>query len=213
MFELIISTAAVLFAAINPIGVASLFAILTRGTDRSHKIAMANRSITVVTIVMLAFAFLGTAILEKMGISFAAFKLAGGLLLLITGINLVMDKGSDPHDDKDLMKKKPSMDIAVFPIAIPMTAGPAALTSIVLYMEQAEGVFMNQVAVIGTTLALLLLVYVLMRSANWVEKVIGQNVINIISRIMGVILSSLALEFVLKGLQDVGIIAANIQLG
>lgn len=212
MFELIISTAAVLFAAINPIGVASLFAILTRGTDRSHKIAMANRSITVVAVVMLAFAFLGTAILEKMGISFAAFKLAGGLLLLITGINLVMDKGSDPHDDKDLMKKK-STDIAVFPIAIPMTAGPAALTSIVLYMEQAEGVFMNQAAVIGTMLALLLLVYVLMRSANWVEKVIGQNVINIISRIMGVILSSLAFEFVLKGFQDVGIIAANVQLG
>lgn len=203
MWETITSTFLILFVALNPIGTASLFAIMTKGTHAEYQASMANKALVVVLILFTAFGLVGHSLLTSLGVSMEAFKVAGGILLFLTGLNLVMDKmGEQAADPEDVKHGHQEKDISVFPIAIPMLAGPATITALILMMEDAKENWIASVAVMLTLYALLALVYGMLRGANWVQRVLGQNVVSILSRIFGLILCCMAMEFILKGLGE-----------
>lgn len=203
MIETISTTFITLFVALNPIGTASLFAIMTKGTHKEYQVSMANKAFTIVIILFAAFGIAGAKILTAVGVSMEAFKVAGGILLFLTGLNLVMDKmGDQEADPEDVKHGRQERDISVFPIAIPMLAGPATITALVLMMEEAGGRIVDSALVMGTLAVLLAISYVMLRGANFVQRVLGQNVVNILSRIFGLILCCMAMEFILKGLGE-----------
>jgi multiple antibiotic resistance protein len=203
----------VLLASLNPIGTASLFAIMTKGTHKEYQVSMANKALIIVLILFTAFGLGGHGLLSALGVSMASFKVAGGILLFLTGLNLVMDKmGDQMADPEDVKHGHQEKDISVFPIAIPMLAGPATITALVLAMEQAKDDYMMSACVMLVLYILLGLVYFMLRGANWVQHVLGHNVIAILSRIFGLILCCMATEFILTGLDESKVFIGGVNL-
>ena len=202
MIELFTSAFITLAVIIDPPGCAPIFAGLTKGTDQAHRRNMAIRSAVVAWCVLIFFALLGEPLLRTLGISLSAFRLAGGIMLFMIALDMVFERRTERREERarDIEGTPEADDISVFPMAIPMIAGPGSIASIMLLSARAEGtveqvvVLAAMTAVIGLTLLSLLLAGPLMR-------LIGAKIEAMITRILGVILAALAVQFVLDGLE------------
>ncbi len=197
-----------LFATIGPLDVAAMFAVLTAKDTAQARLRTALRSTLVATVVLLMFALLGEVILRSLGISLAALRIGGGILLLLIGIEMAfaISSGATSTTEEETQEAATRQDIAIFPLATPLIAGPGSMGAIILLMAGTNGVFLLQLAVIAALLLMLLLTLVSMLLATHIYRVLGVTGMHVISRVMGVLLSALAVQFILDGIEQSGLL-------
>ena len=195
------------FVVIDPIGVAPIFASLTEGSDADHKRLMAIKSVAIATAVLFGFAFAGEWLLGALHVSLDAFRAAGGVLLFMLALDMIFETRSKRREERaetlnesDADIPGTNEDISVFPMAIPMLAGPGAIASIMLFMNEAAGDRMGQLLVFAGMGANLVLCLVLFLAVGWIMRVIGDTLAAMITRILGVILAALAAQFIFDGI-------------
>lgn len=193
-----------LFIIIDPIVLIPVFLGLTQSETPQQRSQTALKACVISAIVLVAFGFLGKQLLDVMGITDAAFRIAGGLLLMLAAIEMVVAKHSGmtsttSEEDKEARYKT---DVSVFPLAIPLIAGPGAMTLLLLLMQEVEHSFMAQIGVILTALAVILISYAILMSAKQLSKILGVTGTNVISRVFGIILAALAAQFILTGVRE-----------
>ena len=202
MMEIFIPAFTAFFVAIDPLGVAPIFAGLTAGADNAYKRLMAFKAVVTVTIVLFLFAFLGKSFLGSLGISLDAFKVAGGLLLFLIAIDMVFEKRTRRRNDRAdqyQAKSKEFDDISIFPLAIPMIAGPGAITAVILMVSNYNGDPAAQAIVLGTLLFILVLTFIILVGAGYLVKVLGEAVTGAFTRILGVVLAALSVQYIFDG--------------
>ena len=198
---------ATFFATIGPLDVAAVFAVLTGNYEPARRRWCAVRGVLLATAILLLFALAGEIMLNVFGISLAALRTAGGILLLLISIEMVFARSSGATSTTDEEEKEASTreDIAVFPVATPLIAGPGAMGAAILLMASAEGNVVYQVIVVASLLAMLALTLVTLLLAGQLIRFLGLTGLNVISRIIGVLLAALAVQFIFDGIADSGL--------
>ncbi|GAB5501128.1 MAG: MarC family protein [Pseudohongiellaceae bacterium] len=199
---------ATFFATIGPLDVAAVFAALTASNSQKRRRQMAIRGTCIASTILVLFALTGEQILGLMGISLPALRTGGGILLLLIGIDMVFARssGSTSTTEEEEAEAMGKQDISVFPIATPLIAGPGAMGATVLLVADSEGDLILQGIVILSLLAILGLTLVMMLLSAKVDRLFGKTGMHVITRIMGVLLSALAVQFIFDGIANSGII-------
>src|SRR5918995_2022682 len=167
MIELFTTAFITLAVIIDPPGCAPIFASLTAGTDAAHRRAMAIRSAAVAWCILIFFALLGEPLLRTLGISLSAFRLAGGIMLFMIALDMVFERRTERREEraKEIEGTPEAEDISVFPMAIPMIAGPGSIASIMLLVGRADGVTEWAIVLGAMTLVIVLTLLALLTSA------------------------------------------------
>lgn len=192
-----------LFVIIDPFAVVPMFVALTRNESAISKRRTASKSTIIATILLLAFAFVGDKLLDAMSISEPAFRIAGGFLLLLAAIDMVVARTSGIRSTTGDEAEEAAHrdDISVFPLAIPLIAGPGALTSIVVLMRQAEVIgFKAEMGVVFILMGVLLFTYFSLLVGDKVMKILGVTGTNVLTRVFGIILAALAVQNIINGI-------------
>ena len=202
MIELFTTAFITLLVIIDPPGCAPIFASLTSGTAAAQRRMMAIRSVAVAWGILMFFALLGEPLLRTLGISLSAFRLAGGIMLFMIALDMVFERRTERREKraKEIEESPEDEDISVFPMAIPMIAGPGSIATIMLLTARAEGTLEGLVVLAAMT-AVILLTLVALLMAGPLMKLVGAKLEAMITRILGVILAALAVQFVLDGLE------------
>ncbi|QNM81786.1 MarC family protein [Sphingomonas sabuli] len=202
MIELFTTAFITLAVIIDPPGCAPIFASLTSGTSAAHRRAMAIRSAMVAWCILVFFALLGEPLLEILGISLSAFRLAGGIMLFIIALEMVFEKRTERREQRaqEIEGTPEADDVSVFPMAIPMIAGPGSIASIMLLTARANGTI-ELAVVMGAMTAVIVLTLIALLAAGPLMRLIGHKLEAMITRLLGVILAALAAQFVLDGLE------------
>lgn len=201
--ELFLSAFAVLFVIIDPPGCAPIFATLTHGTSRKHQKAMAFKSVFIAAIILFGFAYAGEFIFSKLGISLDALRIAGGIMLFIIGLNMVFEKRTEKREDRAeeaLEEVKDPEDISVFPMGIPMIAGPGTMASLLIMMGKTD-TLAGQISILSALALTLIITLLTFLIAGPLMKLMGKSVTDVLTRVLGVLLTTLAAQFVLDGLK------------
>ena len=206
MFDIALfwSAFAVLFVIIDPPGCAPIFATLTNGTSRKHQRQMAFKSVAVATVILVLFAYFGDFIFTKLGISLDALRIAGGIMLFIIGLNMVFEKRTETREERaeDLLEEtEDPEDISVFPMGIPMIAGPGTMASLLILASEAGNAIPQQLAIMGALALVLLITLVSFLVSGPLMKLMGKTFTNVLTRVLGVLLTTLASQFVLDGIK------------
>lgn len=194
-----------LFVIIDPIGMTPLFVALTQGMSIERRRVIAIRACVTSARLLILFAALGEAVLGFIGISMPAFRIAGGLLLFLTALDMLFERrGQRRQGQADAAEEDEGDDPSIFPIAIPLIAGPGSIATVILLAGQkpgAEGLLW----VIGVMLSVILLVFVMFLTSGLLERALGKVGINVVTRLLGMLLAALAVQFVLDGLRGFGL--------
>lgn len=194
-----------LMVVLDPVGTSAVFAALTPDMDARQRRYTAEKATMLSTLILVVFAFLGAKLLAAMGVSLAAFRIAGGLMLFFLAIDMVFARPSGFRSSTAAENREAEErhDITVFPLAFPLIAGPGAMTTVVLLMGRANGNPLQVMSVLAVLLTVLVVVLVLLYTASAVRKILGVTGSNVITRVLGIILAALAVQFVLDGLIEV----------
>lgn len=198
---------ATFFATIGPLDLAALLAALTPYHTVKQRKKIALKGVSIAAVILTCFALFGNALLAYLGISLSSLRISGGILLLLLGINMVfgMQAGGPRSSEEETMEAMQKHDISVFPLAMPLIAGPASMGAAVLLMAAAKGDFILQAVVIAAMLSVLFITLALFMAATQVQKLLGVTGLHVISRTVGIILSALAVQFMLDGLLESGL--------
>jgi multiple antibiotic resistance protein len=207
VFETATVALATFFATVGPIDVAAVFAILTREASGKIRRSMAIRSSLIAGGILFLFALTGESLLAGFGISLAALRTSGGILLLLIGIEMVFARpsGATTTTREETEEASTRMDISVFPLATPLIAGPGTIGAAILLMANTEKVIIHQLIVLSSLFVILLITFCLMLGASKIQKLFGITGMNVISRIFGILLSALAVQFIFDGIKQSGI--------
>jgi multiple antibiotic resistance protein len=203
MIELFGSALVTFLVIIDPPGCAPIFASLTRGTSAAHRRAMAVRSSLIAWGVLMFFALLGKPMLGALGIELASFRIAGGVMLFMIALDMVFERRTQRREVRaqSIEGTPQAEDISVFPMAIPMIAGPGSIASAMLWVSRADDA--GQVAtVLAAITVVILLTLVTLLAAGPIMRVLGDRIEAMITRILGVILAALAAQFIVDGLKQ-----------
>lgn len=198
------SAFAMLFVIIDPPGCAPIFATLTNGTSRKHQKTMAFKSVIVATIILVLFAYFGDFVFSKLGISLDALRIAGGIMLFIIGLNMVFEKRTETREERaeELLEEIPDPeDISVFPMGIPMIAGPGTMASLLILSSDAGSALPQQAAIMSALALVLILTLLAFLIAGPLMKLMGKTFTNVLTRVLGVLLATLAAQFILDGIK------------
>jgi len=192
------------FVVVDPFGILPIFLSLTREESASDRRKIALKACCIAAIVLILFAFVGDALLDTLKISVPAFKVAGGLLLLLTAINMVLasPSGIISTTREEKAEAKTRADISVFPLAIPLISGPGSLTTMVILTRQVEGSFLAQGGIVLMLLLVLVITYLCFLLVQPLSKFLGITGTNVIGRVFGIILAALAVQFMIDGLKQ-----------
>ncbi|PWS34149.1 antibiotic resistance protein MarC [Falsiroseomonas bella] len=202
MLETFGFTLVALLVIVDPFGTAVIFASMTTNNTAAERRRQAIRATVIAAVVLLVFALLGGWLLRALGIGLPAMKVAGGLLLFLLAADMVMGQTflrATPEEQKAGAEQH---DVSVFPLAIPLLAGPGGMTSMVLMREQARGDPMQFAAVMAALVAVLLLTLVCLLAAGQVAKLLGRTGGHVIGRVLGVLLAALAAQIALDGVRQ-----------
>ena len=190
------------FATIGPVDVAALFAALTPNTPAAQRRRLALKGVLIATTILMLFAVFGEAALARLGISLAAMRTAGGVLLLLIAIDMVFARhsGGISTTDDETIEAQNKPDISVFPLATPLIAGPGSMGAVVLLSAESGGNLVHWAVTVGALLTVLLITLVLLLMAGQVQKLLGVTGLNVISRVVGVLLAALSVQFMFDGL-------------
>ncbi|MES2754351.1 MAG: MarC family protein [Pseudomonadota bacterium] len=202
MTELFVSAFITFFVVIDPPGCAPIYAGLTKGADAFHRRAMAFRAVGIATLILLVFALFGEDLLRGLGIELASFRIAGGILLFLIAADMVFEKRTQRREDRAAkIAETPEVeDVSVFPMAMPMIAGPGSIASVMLLMARTDGVEPT-ITVLGALAAVLLLTLAALLAAGPLMRVLGARTEAVITRLLGVLLAALAIQYVIDGIQ------------
>jgi len=210
MAELAIHAFVMLFVTIGPVDVAAMFMALCADDPPATRRRMAVRGTLVAGAVLLVFSFGGELLLDALGVGLPAFRIGGGILLLLLAIDMVFARhsgisGLTAPEDREAEGRE---DISVFPLGIPLLAGPGAIASVVLLMGRAGGDLGAQAVVLAMLAAVLAIALVLLLAASHVVRLLGVTGVNVITRVLGIVLAALAVQFMLDGLGNSALFAA-----
>jgi multiple antibiotic resistance protein len=194
-----------LLALINPISTAAVFATVTEGRSPTEQAQIAKRAAIVAAITLIVFAFVGEALLNALGIAIGAFKIAGGLLLLKVGFDTVFAEKTHRQvaADRARATAAPRDDPSVFPLAIPIISGPGALTASVALVNPTDSHhYLNGATFTVVALLVVAINYASMLAAESLTTRIGQTGIDAVSRIVGIIISAIAVQLVVSGISS-----------
>jgi multiple antibiotic resistance protein len=194
-----------LFVIIDPIAVAPIFVALTGGMDPAKRRASALRAALVAASVLTAFGLFGETLLRAAGISLDAFRISGGILLFLIAVEMLFEKRTARRRSSAGEEDGHDHDPAVFPIAVPLIAGPGAMATMVLLATTEQGDWAYLAAVHGIMLAVVFITFLLCLAGSWLERFIGANGINVLTRLFGILLAALAVQIVLDGLAGYGL--------
>jgi multiple antibiotic resistance protein len=189
---------------IGPLETAAIFGVLTAGVRRSARFRLATRALAIGGGVLVIFAIGGTKLLRLLQVSIPAFEVAAGILLLLQSIELIFAHpgGLSTLTASEEMEAERSHEIAVFPLAIPLIAGPASITAAMLLMGQADADPARVAVFFVALLVALTLTYVMLILVDPLGRVLGVTGTNVIARISGILLAALAVQFILDGIRD-----------
>jgi multiple antibiotic resistance protein len=193
----LISTFIFFFAVIDPIGTVPVYIAITNGMTPELKIKIATKAVVVSAGVLLFFLAMGELILDAIEVPVSAFQIAGGVVLLLFALTMIFGE-SKPDEEIKLIDN--AMEKAVYPLAIPSIASPGAMLGAVLLTKNDSMSILSQAQTALVMLSVLLVVYVFLRLANWLFQFIGSAGASIISRVMGLILASVATNSILEGI-------------
>ena len=191
------------FVVVEPITLVPLFAAMTEGADEAFRRRMALKAVIVAGLVLLLFAVGGAWFLRMMGISMAAFRIAGGIMLFLIALEMVFARESGTRSTPDELEEgKKRVDVSVFPLAFPFIAGPGALAIVLLTFGASRDDFALSVGLFGVVIAVLVITYLAMRLTPLVMRVMGVTGGNVVNRLSGVVLAALAVQFIITGVTD-----------
>ncbi|MGV3481661.1 MAG: MarC family protein [Sphingobium sp.] len=201
MIELFVSALVTFFVVIDPPGCAPIYASLTTGADAAHRRSMAIRAVVVAALILLVFALFGEKLLGALGISLDSFRIAGGIMLFLIALEMVFEKRTQRREEraKEVMEA-PVEDVSIFPMAIPMIAGPGSIASTMLLMARSQGLEAS-IVVLSALGLILLLTLVALLLAGPLMRLLGHRVETVVTRLLGVILAALAAQFVIDGIR------------
>jgi multiple antibiotic resistance protein len=201
MFEFVFNSLVTLLVVVDPLGLAPIFAALTRGYPEKRKREAAIRGTALGAIVLLLFALAGDVLLEALGIGIPAFRIAGGVLLFLLSLDMIFASpaGLRSRTIREQEEISYEHDISVFPLAIPLIAGPGAITTVLLYTGERSAA--ELAGFVGVLLAVLLLTLVSLLLAPRIMRLFGETGSNVLTRVLGVLLAALGVQFVLDGIE------------
>ncbi len=199
-FELALTAFVALFVIIDPIGLAPLFLALTQNNTRAERRKIAFRAVLIGFSILAIFGLAGEAVLDAIGIGMPAFRISGGILLFITAMEMLFEKRTQRRENQ----AEPANDPSVFPIAMPLIAGPGAMTTMILLTGEYSGDIAGQAMVFGIMALVLGMVLIMFLAGNMIERLLGQTGINLISRLFGMFLAALSVQFVIDGIKQIG---------
>lgn len=202
MWDFVFNSFVTLLVVLDPPGLAPIFAALTRGYSAKRKREAAIRGTAIGAGILLIFALIGDGLLGALGISLDAFRIAGGILLFILALDMVFASpgGLRGRTAREQEEDEYASDITVFPLAIPLLAGPGAIATVLLYTGGSEPG--QRALFIGAMLVVLGLTLISLLLAPRIMRLMGETGSNVLSRVLGVVVAALAVQFILDGLTD-----------
>jgi multiple antibiotic resistance protein len=201
MTELALRAFLTLFVVVDPVGVAPAFLALVGERPRAEQKRVARKAIAVAGAVLFGFALGGDFLLGHLGISIDAFRIAGGVLLFRIAVGMVL---ASPHQRETVEEEEEArsrQDVSVFPLAIPLIAGPGALASLLILVGQAKGEASKLAAVFGMTALVLGLTWLALRLSGQLGRLLRRTGVNVVTRVLGVLLAALAVQYVADGVR------------
>ncbi len=193
-----------LFVIIDPIALAPLFVALTQGMDGAHRRAIALRACLIAAALMTLFGLLGDKILSVIGISMPAFRISGGILLFVTALDMLFERRTQRREGQHA---DPHHDPSVFPLATPLIAGPGAFTTMILLVNNTPATGLaHTLAVHAVMVAVVAIAFLMFLAAGVIERALGRTGIVVITRLLGMLLAALSVQFVLDGIRGTGLI-------
>ena len=208
MLETALTAFTTFFAVIGPIDTAVLLASMTPNMTQAERRAIAIKAVFIATVIILLFAFVGEPVLSQLGVSLAALKTAGGIILLVIALEMTLSKHPEPamltvKESREVESKAEAhAEIAVFPFATPLLAGPGAMTSAIVLAANTKGNIELFGAVIAAILAVMAVTLVLFLLAQEIHQLIGVTARKVIVRVFGVLLAALAVQSIFNGLSE-----------
>ena len=204
MIELFVSSLITFFVVIDPPGCAPIYAGLSSGASPLQRRSMAIRAVGVASAILFVFALFGEKLLHGLGISLASFRIAGGIMLFLIALEMVFEKRTQRREDRaaEVAADPEVEDVSIFPMAMPMIAGPGSIATVMLLMARTNGLEATLV-VLAAMVTILLLTLLALLAAGPLMRLLGTRIEAVITRLLGVLLAALAVQFVLDGLSVV----------
>ncbi len=206
MWEVFLSAFVTLFVVIDPPGCAPIYAGLTSGAPQRLALAMAVRACVIAAAILVVFALFGERLLGALHIELDAFRIAGGIMLFIIALEMVFEKRTQRREERAEKVRSHNAqtpeieDVSVFPMAMPMIAGPGSIATVMLLMSQAEGTQATLV-ILGALASVMLLTFASLAASGPLMRLLGAQVEAVITRLLGVLLAALAAQYVIDGLK------------
>ena len=200
MLSLFLSAFVTFFVVIDPPGCAPIFAGLTRGGSDAHRRSMAFRSTGIATVILILFALVGEPMLKALGISLDAFRIAGGIMVFMIALEMVFEKRTQRREDRaaEVAKDPEVEDVSIFPMAMPMIAGPGSIATVMLLTSQGPGKMLEWVGALTVTMIVCAVTLVL---AERIQQWIGERTVAAFERLMGLVLVAISVEMMLGGVR------------
>ena len=200
MLEIFFQSFVLYFVVIDPLAAAPLFLIVTQDLKTKNKLKTAFEATLIATLILIFFAILGNFILSYLQISLSAFTIAGGIILFLISLEMLFDKRSQRKEDEI---KESSAATSIFPLAIPLLAGPAAITSVMVSVADMGTNLMSQATGLLALILVMILTFISFYVVSKSSKIINKKVTSVISRVIGIILAGLSVQFILDGIQKI----------
>ncbi len=209
MMHLFVSAFIALFVVIDPPGCAPIYAGLVGGASAAHARVMAVRACVIATLILLVFALFGRSLLGALGIELDSFRIAGGMMLFLIALDMVFEKRTQRREERaEKVRDEHVEDVSVFPMAMPMIAGPGSIATLMLMMARARD-WPSEAAVLLALGAVMVLTLLSLLAAGPLMRLLGKRVEAVITRVLGVLLGALAVQYVIDGLRGAIALGGN----
>jgi multiple antibiotic resistance protein len=204
MLDIVLHAFTTLFVVIDPLGLVPVLLALTAGMAAADRRRTALKGTLIAALILLGFGLAGEALLGLLGIGLAAFRIAGGVMLLLIALEMVFERRADRRSRSadELRDVGGRDDLAVFPLAIPLLSGPGAIASIMLLMDRYQDNLVGQTIVLAALLAVMALCVAVLLLLEPLERRLGPTLTHVVSRLLGILLAALAVQYVLDGLRS-----------
>ncbi|MEN9682383.1 MAG: hypothetical protein RLZZ427_134 [Pseudomonadota bacterium] len=203
MIDLFLSAFVTLFVVIDPPGCAPIYAGLVSGASQRQAVTMAVRACLIATLILLVFALFGENLLGALHIELNSFRIAGGIMLFVIALDMVFEKRTQRREERaEKIRDEQAEDVSVFPMAMPMIAGPGSIATIMLLTARAHGTS-ETLVVLAALGAVMLLTLFSLAAAGPLMRLLGTRVEAVITRLLGVLLAALAAQYVIDGVKAV----------
>ena len=197
-----------IFFLVDPFAALPTFLAVTAGADKHRRRAMARKASITAWLVLSAFALGGQLIFHLFGITLPAFEIAGGIILLLIGLDMLNARRSETQETGQEAKAATEKeDAGIVPLGIPMLAGPGSITSVMVLVGQAQGKVSLLAAILASIFITAVICYLVLGNSDRVAAILGETGIRILIRVMGLLLVALAVQYFVNGMTDLGVIS------